>query len=140
MISPRRRRVVYDAHVQQKRMYNLSCKYCDSLVTTRSTKSALLSDPSKTLYSADIVINVAKSDETIYRRASCGCNLFDVACLRCGNIIGYYVKRPCEGCISGHNGHFHVFLKEGVIAKECYKNVQKMLKTKDKFSHEEVYR
>ena len=124
--------------MRPKRQFTLNCTYCETLMTTRSTKSALLSDPSKTLFSADIVINVAKLDESKYKRASCGCNLFDIGCLHCGNIVGYYVRRPCDGCISGHNGHFHVFLKDRVQAKEYTKNIQKMV-TSERFE-EDVHR
>ena len=130
MISPgRNRRIVYESGMRQKRFFTLNCTYCESLLTTRSTSSALLSDPAKTLYSADIVINVEKINDAKYKKSTCGCHLYDTACLCCGNIVGYYVKRPCDGCISGHNGHFYVFLKEKVNAKEFYQNFKKMMRS-----------
>eukprot|EP00834_Sanchytrium_tribonematis_P002937 NODE_101_length_19951_cov_0.932501.p14 type:complete len:137 gc:universal NODE_101_length_19951_cov_0.932501:503-93(-) len=124
MISPRRR-VLYDSNhtSRHKKIFKLSCIYCDTLLTTRSTQSALLSDPTKSLYSADIVINASKLEDQNFKRATCGCSLFDVFCMICGNVIGYYVKRPCDGCLSGHNGHFHVFLKDKVTAKEMVKSL-----------------
>jgi hypothetical protein len=36
-----------------------------------------------------------------------------------GNVIGYHVTQPCEVCLdSCNNGHFWMFLSEGVKAQE----------------------
>ena len=42
-----------------------------------------------------------------YRTRNCHCRIRDVACLGCGNVIGYHVTQPCEPCMDAcNNGHF----------------------------------
>jgi hypothetical protein len=42
-----------------------------------------------------------------YRTRNCHCRIRDVACLGCGNVIGYHVTQPCEPCMGAcNNGHF----------------------------------
>ncbi|XP_062969416.1 protein FAM72A isoform X3 [Cynocephalus volans] len=45
----------------------------------------------------------------------CKCKLKDIACLRCGNIVGYHVTLPCSYCLlSCNNGHFWMFHSQAV--------------------------
>lgn len=38
-----------------------------------------------------------------------------MACLDCGNIIGYHVTQPCESCLDArNNGHFWMFYSSSV--------------------------
>ncbi|XP_028924332.1 protein FAM72A isoform X2 [Ornithorhynchus anatinus] len=46
----------------------------------------------------------------------CKCKLKDVACLKCGNIVGYHVIVPCKPCLlSCNNGHFWMFHSQAVF-------------------------
>ncbi|XP_040841214.1 protein FAM72A isoform X2 [Ochotona curzoniae] len=45
----------------------------------------------------------------------CRCKLKDIACLKCGNIVGYHVIVPCSSCLlSCNNGHFWMFHSQAV--------------------------
>uniref|UniRef100_A0A8D2DZY1 Family with sequence similarity 72 member A n=1 Tax=Sciurus vulgaris TaxID=55149 RepID=A0A8D2DZY1_SCIVU len=45
----------------------------------------------------------------------CKCKLKDIACLKCGNIVGYHVIVPCSSCLlSCNNGHFWMFHSQAV--------------------------
>ncbi|XP_013378540.1 PREDICTED: protein FAM72A isoform X2 [Chinchilla lanigera] len=45
----------------------------------------------------------------------CKCKLKDIACLKCGNIVGYHVIVPCSSCLlSCNNGHFWMFHSRAV--------------------------
>ncbi|XP_015991071.2 protein FAM72A isoform X2 [Rousettus aegyptiacus] len=45
----------------------------------------------------------------------CKCKLKDIACLKCGNIVGYHVIVPCCSCLlSCNNGHFWMFHSQAV--------------------------
>ncbi|KAM6218431.1 LOW QUALITY PROTEIN: protein FAM72A [Rhynchocyon petersi] len=45
----------------------------------------------------------------------CKCKLKDIACLKCGNIVGYHVIVPCSACLlSCNNGHFWMFHSQAV--------------------------
>lgn len=54
-----------------------------------------------------------------YRTRNCGCRIRDVACLGCGNVIGYHVTQPCEPCMDAcNNGHFWMFHIDAVEYKD----------------------
>ncbi|PVV01165.1 hypothetical protein BB560_004428, partial [Smittium megazygosporum] len=54
-----------------------------------------------------------------YTTQSCRCKIKNVACLGCGNEIGYHITQPCAQCLkSCNNGHFWMFLTESVMAFE----------------------
>uniref|UniRef100_H0WK65 Family with sequence similarity 72 member A n=1 Tax=Otolemur garnettii TaxID=30611 RepID=H0WK65_OTOGA len=45
----------------------------------------------------------------------CKCKLKDIACLKCGNIVGYHVIVPCNSCLlSCNNRHFWMFHSQAV--------------------------
>ncbi|XP_017504444.2 protein FAM72A isoform X2 [Manis javanica] len=46
----------------------------------------------------------------------CKCKLKDIACLKCGNTVGYHVIVPCCSCLlSCNNGHFWMFHSQSVF-------------------------
>ncbi|XP_009463952.1 PREDICTED: protein FAM72A [Nipponia nippon] len=46
----------------------------------------------------------------------CKCKLKNIACLKCGNIVGYHVISPCKPCLlSCNNGHFWMFHSQAVF-------------------------
>ncbi len=54
-----------------------------------------------------------------YTTDNCRCRINDVACLGCGNVVGYHVTQPCETCLeSCNNGHFWMFQTDGVVPTE----------------------
>nr|KAJ3418754.1 Protein fam72a [Polyrhizophydium stewartii] len=54
-----------------------------------------------------------------YQTRNCFCRIRDVACLGCGNVIGYHVTQPCEPCMDAcNNGHFWMFHVAEVQARE----------------------
>ncbi|KAJ3321034.1 Protein fam72a [Boothiomyces sp. JEL0866] len=54
-----------------------------------------------------------------YRTRNCFCRIRDVACLGCGNVIGYHVTQPCEPCMDAcNNGHFWMFHCTEVTSKD----------------------
>ncbi|KAG0299774.1 Protein fam72a [Dissophora globulifera] len=56
-----------------------------------------------------------------YRTRNCKCRIRDVACLGCGNTLGYHVTQPCESCLEAcNNGHFWMFHSDGVSCTERY--------------------
>ncbi|KAL2915749.1 hypothetical protein HK105_204695 [Polyrhizophydium stewartii] len=71
------------------------------------------------LFSTDVPPFRVQLVDKDYMTRNCRCRIRDVACLGCGNVIGYHVTQPCERCLdSCNNGHFWMFLSEGVWAKE----------------------
>ena len=53
-----------------------------------------------------------------YMTRTCSCKIRDVACLGCGNVIGYHVTQPCEPCLGAcNNGHFWMFHAAEVAAR-----------------------
>ncbi|XP_043857774.1 protein FAM72A isoform X2 [Dromiciops gliroides] len=53
---------------------------------------------------------------TCYFTEICQCKLKDIACLKCGNIVGYHVIVPCKPCLlSCNNGHFWMFHSQAVF-------------------------
>lgn len=56
---------------------------------------------------------------------NCHCRIRDVACLGCGNVVGYHVTQPCEVCLTScNNGQylpltsFWMFLSDTVEAQD----------------------
>lgn len=88
----------------------LDCKHCLKTVCKRGMKAILLADMNVELFSTDAPpYNVQLVFED-YRTRNCACRIRDVACLGCGNVIGYHVTQPCEPCMEAcNNGHFWMF-------------------------------
>ncbi|CAO3693102.1 unnamed protein product [Rhizopus stolonifer] len=93
-----------------KPVYKLTCKHCHTIVCARSMKAILLADTRIELYSTDTPSQSMYVLETDYLTRSCHCRIRDVACLKCGNVIGYHVVSPCAECLDAcNNGHFWMF-------------------------------
>ena len=88
----------------------IDCKHCQKTVCRRGMKAILLADMNVELFSTDAPpFNVQLVFED-YRTRNCACRIRDVACLGCGNVIGYHVTQPCEPCMEAcNNGHFWMF-------------------------------
>ncbi|KAG1137677.1 hypothetical protein G6F37_011844 [Rhizopus arrhizus] len=79
---------------QIKPVYKLTCKHCHTILSARSMKDILLSNAQIELFSTDTPSE----------------RIRDVACLKCGCVIGYHVISPCIQCLeSCNNGHFWMF-------------------------------
>ncbi|KAH6577084.1 hypothetical protein BASA50_000047 [Batrachochytrium salamandrivorans] len=97
-------------HFRSKIVYVLSCGHCSGQVCQRGMKAILLADTNIELFSTDSTpygIQLVNDD---YQTRNCLCRIRDVACLGCGNVIGYHVTQPCEPCMDAcNNGHFWMF-------------------------------
>ncbi|CAO3634922.1 unnamed protein product [Cunninghamella blakesleeana] len=101
---------IASSHPPIKIVYDLFCRHCNSNVCTRGMKSILLADTHIELYSTDTPTSKTHLMEKDYLTHTCPCRIRDVACLDCGNIIGYHVVSPCKPCLSScNNGHFWMF-------------------------------
>ncbi|KAG4089898.1 protein FAM72 [Neocallimastix lanati (nom. inval.)] len=108
------------SYFHSKTVYELSCKHCSTVVCNRGMKAILLGDTRVELYSTDSPpsgrVQLVDKD---YMTCNCHCKIRDLACLVCGNVIGYHVTHPCEACLeSCNNGHFWMFLSDGVTSRE----------------------
>jgi len=104
---------------KSKSVCQLNCRYCQGILCRRGMKAILLADTRVELYSTDaapIGVQLVAND---YVTRNCLCQIRDVACLGCGNVVGYHVTQPCEVCMSAcNNGHFWMFHNDSVKAKE----------------------
>ncbi|XP_006000446.1 protein FAM72A [Latimeria chalumnae] len=96
----------------------LCCNFCDHILCTRGMKAVLLADAEIELYSTDIPpTSSVDFVGSCYSTEGCKCKLKDIACLTCGNIVGYHVVAPCKPCLlSCNNGHFWMFHSKAVSA------------------------
>ncbi|KAJ1668483.1 hypothetical protein EV178_000515 [Coemansia sp. RSA 1646] len=83
-------------------------------------RALLLADNRIELFSTDmppmVKIQLVGTD---YTTRSCRCKIRNVACLGCGNEIGYHITQPCPECLKAcNNGHFWMFLTESVYPEE----------------------
>lgn len=105
---------------QTKTVVKLECKYCERNICVRGMRALLLADTNVELYSTDLppenAIQLIGMD---YSTENCDCRIKDVACLGCGNVVGYHVTLPCQACIrSCNNGHFWMFHSSAVTPVE----------------------
>ncbi|XP_058396185.1 protein FAM72A isoform X1 [Diceros bicornis minor] len=94
----------------------LCCKFCKQVLSSRGMKAVLLADTEIDLFSTDIPpTNAVDFIGRCYFTEICKCKLKDIACLKCGNIVGYHVIVPCCSCLlSCNNGHFWMFHSQAV--------------------------
>ncbi|KAJ2871846.1 hypothetical protein GGH93_004489 [Coemansia aciculifera] len=83
-------------------------------------RALLLADNRIELFSTDmppmVRVQLVGAD---YTTRSCRCKIRNVACLGCGNEIGYHITQPCTECLKAcNNGHFWMFLTESVYPVE----------------------
>ncbi|KAL1915934.1 uncharacterized protein VTP21DRAFT_6322 [Calcarisporiella thermophila] len=106
-------------HLRRKTVVRLNCRFCDRLVCLRGMKAMLLANNSVQLYSTDTPPLSVQLLEEDYTTSNCGCKLRDIACLECGNVIGYNIVTPCSSCTSSaNNGHYFMFHIDAVTAEE----------------------
>ncbi|KAG0291782.1 Protein fam72a [Linnemannia gamsii] len=104
-----------------KAVCRLTCKSCLSDVCMRGMKAILLADSRIELYSTDRPPKGVQLVYDDYRTRNCKCRIRDVACLGCGNTLGYHVTQPCESCLEAcNNGHFWMFHSDGVSCTKRY--------------------
>ncbi|TPX30554.1 hypothetical protein SmJEL517_g05893 [Synchytrium microbalum] len=92
---------------RSKVVCELKCRYCTSTVCKRGMKAILLADMNVELYSTDLPPFGVQLVNEDYQTRNCHCRIRDVACLGCGNVLGYHVTQPCPSCMDAcNNGHF----------------------------------
>ncbi|KAI9486658.1 MAG: protein FAM72, partial [Benjaminiella poitrasii] len=111
-----------------KHVYKLLCKHCKAIVCVRGMKAFLLADSSVELYSTDRPFSNICVVGDDYMMHTCHCRVQDVACLECGNVIGYHIVAPCTLCLgSSNNGHLWMFCAEQCEPVERYDTNQKAM-------------
>eukprot|EP00842_Homolaphlyctis_polyrhiza_P000274 jgi/Hompol1/1247/HPOL_001763-RA len=128
---------------RSKIVCEISCRHCNVLVCKRGMKAILLADTnyccrhSESLYSSNVSPNVNDVNAQVelystdlppfgvqlvlddYQTRNCQCRIRDVACLGCGNVLGYHVSQPCESCLDAcNNGHFWMFHLAEILPAE----------------------
>ncbi|KAI8820957.1 FAM72 protein-domain-containing protein [Fimicolochytrium jonesii] len=95
---------------RSKIVCELTCRHCEAVVCRRGMKAILLADMNIELFSTDVPPHGVQLVNNDYQTRNCYCRIRDVACLGCGNVIGYHVTQPCEPCMEAcNNGHFWMF-------------------------------
>ncbi|KAK9761027.1 hypothetical protein K7432_014398 [Basidiobolus ranarum] len=103
----------------QKPVFILDCRFCQNIFCERGMKAVLLADCKVELYSTDMVPSRAQGIGPEYLTEKCGCSIRDVACLDCGNVVGYNVTLACPSCLSDYNnGHYWIFHSTTVKSTE----------------------
>uniref|UniRef100_A0A8C0GG18 Protein FAM72A n=1 Tax=Chelonoidis abingdonii TaxID=106734 RepID=A0A8C0GG18_CHEAB len=89
----------------------LCCRFCQQVLSSRGMKAVLLANTEIDLYSTDIPpTSTVDFIGSCYFTDICKCKLKNIACLKCGNVVGYHVIAPCKPCLlSCNNGHFWMF-------------------------------
>ncbi|KAJ9082363.1 hypothetical protein DSO57_1005228 [Entomophthora muscae] len=106
-------------HFRGKTVCKLYCNTCSTLVCNRGMKAMLLADTKVELFSTDSPPRLVQLVYNDYLTPNCLCRIRNVACLVCGNIVGYHITQPCAKCMdSCNNGHFWMFHTEGVFSEE----------------------
>ncbi|KAI9481861.1 protein FAM72A [Coemansia mojavensis] len=105
---------------RSKSICQLFCRYCQNNVCNKGMRALLLADNRIELFSTDMPpmmrIQLVGTD---YTTRSCRCKIRNVACLGCGNEVGYHITQPCAECLKAcNNGHFWMFLTENVYPIE----------------------
>ncbi|KAJ1505484.1 Protein fam72a [Coelomomyces lativittatus] len=108
------------AQFRVKVVCRLACRHCHRIVCHRGMKAILLADTRVELYSTDAPpkrsVQLIQDD---YVTSTCLCRIRDVACLGCGNPVGYLVTYPCTSCLDAcNNGHFWMFHSDATISSE----------------------
>ncbi|XP_040391964.1 protein FAM72A [Cygnus olor] len=97
----------------------LCCRFCRHVLSSRGMRAALLAAPGAApdLYSTDIPpAGTVDFIGSCYVTEICKCKLKNIACLKCGNVVGYHVISPCKPCLlSCNNGHFWMFHSQAVF-------------------------
>ncbi|KAG2236400.1 hypothetical protein INT48_008382 [Thamnidium elegans] len=106
---------------ERKHVYRIECNDCHFVLTDRGMNAVLLSDRAVQLFSTDLLPDTVSFVHGDYAAASCSCRVRDIACLNCGNIVGYHVNVPCKLCLSQpNNGHYWMFRSYDISAQQIY--------------------
>ncbi|KAG8589250.1 hypothetical protein GDO81_006317 [Engystomops pustulosus] len=104
---------------KERQVSILHCSFCRQVLCTRGMKAELLGGTDEEMFSTDIppTDSVDLVGSCYYFKA-CQCKLKNIACLRCGNEVGYHVVAPCYPCLlSCNNGHLWMFHSQFVFSK-----------------------
>eukprot|EP00040_Diaphanoeca_grandis_P022329 m.119739 g.119739 ORF g.119739 m.119739 type:complete len:183 (-) comp28758_c0_seq2:264-812(-) len=104
----------------QKLVHELRCDSCARKLCSRAMRALLLADTKTQLYSTDTSPHQGCACiGAPYATKSCDCKIQDVACIECGNEVGYHVVQACPSCLKAcNNGHFWMFHGRSVRASE----------------------
>ncbi|KAI9330575.1 FAM72 protein-domain-containing protein, partial [Zopfochytrium polystomum] len=104
---------------RSKAVCQIHCLHCSAVMCRRGMKAILLGNVKVELFSTDAPPTGVQLVFDDYTTRNCLCRIRDAACLACGNVVGYHVTQPCAHCLkSCNNGHFWMFLSEGITAME----------------------
>ncbi|KAI9216789.1 FAM72 protein-domain-containing protein [Blastocladiella britannica] len=104
---------------RSKAVCKLDCKYCGTPVCNRAMKAVLLADAGIELFSTDCPPKSVGLFGDDYTTEKCQCRIRDVACMTCGNQVGYHVTQPCKSCLDAcNNGHMHMYHSEHIKSSE----------------------
>ncbi|NXB74303.1 FA72A protein, partial [Donacobius atricapilla] len=95
----------------------LCCRFCRQVLSWRGMRAVLLADTDTDLFSTDIPPSgTVDFIGSCYFTDICKCKLKNIACLKCGNVVGYHVICPCKPCLlSCNNGHLWMFHSQAVL-------------------------
>jgi|EP00835_Amoeboradix_gromovi_P005018 FAM72 protein len=110
--------------------HSLQCVFCSTWLTNKAQKAILLADNQRELFSSDQSPRNASLIGVDYSTEKCRCLIRNIACLTCGNNVGYHVSQPCRSCLDhSHNGHFFMFHCASVKTMEGRKDSVHSLKS-----------
>lgn len=103
--------------IHNEEVYALDCTFCSNSVCERGMKCFLIADEKIELYSTDQVDrNLVDLTDEKFRTEKCKCQIQNMACLQCGNVVGYHVSMPCRPCLQAqNNGHYWMFYRSAII-------------------------
>ncbi|KAM4048673.1 protein FAM72A isoform 2-T2 [Anomaloglossus baeobatrachus] len=103
---------------KEKQVCILHCRFCKQVLSTRGMKAELLAGSDQEMFSTDIPpTECVDFVGCCYYFEACRCKLKNIACLTCGNEIGYHVVAPCRPCLlSSNNGHLWMFHSHYVVS------------------------
>ncbi|KAK9719994.1 hypothetical protein K7432_004412 [Basidiobolus ranarum] len=93
----------------------LNCRSCQTLVAKNVIPAVLLNNTRTEIFATDIPPFGAEGVGPDCGTKSCNCRVTDLACLSCGNTIGYTLSYICSSCTSEHQWRFH---KEAVTLND----------------------
>ncbi|KAI8782155.1 protein FAM72A-like [Biomphalaria glabrata] len=105
----------------RKVVYVLDCKVCGETLSRRGMLAVLVADGKTELFSTDkFDRNAVGLVPEVYTANSCKCKVQSIACLCCGQVVGYDVLLPCMKCLSSvNNGHHSMF--HSSLVSYCYR-------------------
>lgn len=101
-------------------VHSLECTQCGSTVCRRGMSAVLLANSDVQLFSTDCPeIREVATTANLFQAENCECWLVNMACVQCGNCLGYNVRWPCRDCLSSsNNGHLWMFYVNSITSYE----------------------